>query len=118
MKKRSTTVSRKPLNPKLPGRYGKMTAAQLDAVSDGYERANSGVTHRAPRKAESAKLAKARRVGRPRKPDAEKAIKVNVSFRPELLREADRHAKRIGVTRAGLIESALEAALKPNRRTA
>ena len=106
------------MNPKLPGRYGKMSAAQLDAVSDAYDRPKSGVSHRAPTKSELAKLAKARRVGRPRKPASEKAVKVNVSFRPDLLREADVYAKKIGTTRAGLIETALEATLKSARRTA
>jgi hypothetical protein len=36
--KREQPMNGKPLNPKLPGRYGRMTAHQLDAEVAAYER--------------------------------------------------------------------------------
>ena len=118
MKKVRQKAINVPLNSKLPGRYGRMTAAQLDAISDAYDQPNSGASSRDPTKAELAKLQRARHVGRPRMPADEKAVKVNVSFRPKLLRETDIYAKQIGTTRAGLIDSALNAMLKSARRSA
>lgn len=97
----------KPLHPTLSGLYGKMTAKELDAVSDAYDKPLSGLSHRKPSKAMAARLAKARRRGRPPKPASDKYVKVNVTFRPELLERADAYAKRIGTTRAGLIDMAL-----------
>jgi hypothetical protein len=35
-------MNRKPLNAKLPGRYGRMTAAELDAVTADLERPKPG----------------------------------------------------------------------------
>jgi hypothetical protein len=57
--------------------------------------------------------------GRPRKPAAEKAARVLVTLKPQLLADADAYAAKQGVTRAELFARGLAAILpsKQRRRT-
>jgi Ribbon-helix-helix protein, copG family len=103
----------KPLAPWLPGKYGRMTRAELDAESDQYDVEFSGT--RAKRVA-NAKPHPARR-GRPRKPASEKAARVLITMEPELLAAADAAADKRGLTRAGLIRQAVLDWLARQRRT-
>src|SRR5690242_19630635 len=103
----------KPLAPWLPGKYGRMTRAELDAESDQYDVEFSGT--RAKRVA-SAKPHPGRR-GRPRKPASEKAARVLITMEPELLAAADAAADKRGLTRAGLIRQAVLDWLARQRRT-
>lgn len=57
---------------------------------------------------------RARRVGRPRKPDSIKAKRLMVSMAPALIKAAGNYAKRTGRTLSGLIAESLEE--KINRR--
>jgi hypothetical protein len=93
----------KPLVPSLPGRFGKMTRQQLDAESDQYDAEFSAT--RAKRVANLRPHPKKR--GRPSKPAGEKAARVLITMDPRLLAAADIAASHKGLTRAGLISSAI-----------
>ncbi|MGH7179385.1 MAG: CopG family transcriptional regulator [Tepidisphaeraceae bacterium] len=94
---------RKPLAPWLPGRFGRMTRAQLDAESDQYEAEFSGT--RAGRVANSRPHPKKR--GRPPKPAGAKAARVLITMAPRLLGATDAAADKRGLTRAALIRQAV-----------
>lgn len=94
---------RKPLAPWLPGRYGRMTRAELDAESDQYDVEFSAVR---AKRASNAKPHPRRR-GRPAKRPNEKASRVLITIPPELLSAADAAAKKRGLTRAGLVRQAV-----------
>jgi len=105
---------KKPLAPWLPGRYGRMTRAELDAESAQYEKEFSGtgakrVANRSPHPAKR---------GRPPKAPGEKAARVLVTMTPRLLAAADVAAGKRGLTRAGLIQEAVLdwLARRPTRR--
>jgi hypothetical protein len=93
----------KPLAPWLPGRYGRMTRAELEAESNQYDAEFPGT--RAKRVA-NVKPHPAKR-GRPAKPASEKAARVLITMTPQLLAAADAAADQTGLTRAGLIRRAV-----------
>jgi hypothetical protein len=99
----SSMKQNKPLAPTLPGRYGRMTRAQLDAESDQYDAEFSAV--RAKRVANSRPHPPKR--GRPPKPADQKAARVLITMEPALLAEADAAADERGLTRAGLVREAV-----------
>lgn len=106
----------KPLNPKLPGRYGKMTAAQLSAESDRYDVpgvAEAEADAFARSRAVRPKHPKKRRPGRPAKPAADRAERVLITIEPALLRAADEFVKReqIGGGRSGWIQTLMRDAI-------
>lgn len=97
-------MKKKPLNPTLPGKYGKMTAEELDAEVARYD--DPGVAQREFKRSTAAQRAahpKKRAVGRPRKPRDQKAVPVLITFEPKLLSELDARAKAERTTRAGLV---------------
>ena len=102
----------KPLAPWLPGRYGRMTRAELDAESDQYNVEFSAVR---AKRTPNAKPHPPKR-GRPRKPAGEKAARVLITMEPELLAAADAAADKRGLTRAGLIRQAVLDWLARQRR--
>lgn len=96
-------MKRKPPVQGLPGRFARMTRAELDAESDQYDAEFSGtrakrVSNRKPHP---------RKRGRPAKPAGEKAARVLITLAPKLLAAADAAADRQGLTRAGLIRQAV-----------
>jgi hypothetical protein len=56
--------------------------------------------------------------GRPRKAADEKSVKVMLSMPPDLLAKTDAYAKKIGMTRAGLVQAALAAAMRDRLKPA
>lgn len=101
-----------PLNSKLPGKYGKMTAKQMDAEVANYDK--PGVAEAEFKKSTPAQRAahsKKRRVGRPHKPANEKAVPVLITFEPLLLAELDARARTDGKTRAGRVKQYVREAL-------
>src|SRR5262245_27377034 len=102
------------LAPQLPGKFGKMTRAELDAESDQYDAEFAALD--APRIANSRPHPKKR--GRPRKPSNEKAARVVITMEPALLAAADADAQKRGLSRAGLIQQAVQEWLsrQPKRR--
>ena len=105
---------KKPLAPWLPGRYGRMTRAQLDAESDQYDSEFSGTSAKRVSNARP----HPRKRGRPAKPAGEKAERVLITMAPDLLAAADAAADKTGLTRAGLIRQAVLdwLARQPRRR--
>lgn len=104
--------SKKPFLSSLPGKYGKLTRAQLDAESNQYDREFSAIslrpsTNRRPHP---------KKRGRPRKPANEKAARVLLTMEPALLAAADAAADRSGLTRARLFDQAVREWLSADRR--
>lgn len=104
-------MKKKPFDPTLPGPFGKMTRAQLDAEADRYDAPFVALNEmRPPTPKESAAHPKPRRGRPPSKPEL-RYVRVLVTMPPSLLARADARAKRRGTTRAGLIQAALESLL-------
>lgn len=103
---------KKPLAPRLPGRFGKMTRRELNAESNQYDAEFSG-TH-AKRVANRRPHPKKR--GRPTKPTGEKVERVLITMAPQLLAATDAAAASTGLTRAGLIREAVLDWLARQRR--
>lgn len=105
---------KKPLVPQLPGKFGQMTHEELDAESDQYDVEFSAM--RAPPALN--RNPHPRKRGRPRKPQEQKSARVLITMEPRLLAAADADAERRGLTRAGLIQQAVQDWLirQPRRR--
>jgi len=106
-------MKKKPFDPSLPGRLGKMMREQLDAESDQYDAEFAAMN--APTVRNSRPHSRKRRPGRPAKKPSERAVRVLVTMQPALLAKADAHAKQAGTTRAGIIQTALESLFKRKR---
>src|SRR4051812_27451785 len=106
-------MKKKPFDPSLPGRLSKMALAELNAESDAYDVEFAGVD--APIIPNKRPHPRKRRRGRPAKRPSQRAARVLVTMPPALLAEADAHARQVGLTRAGLIQTALESLLKRKR---
>jgi len=110
-------MSNKPLNPKLPGKYGRMTAQELDAVVAALERPIALSETRPMTIAERRQWNRAkRRPGRPRRGDGVRVISLSVE--QSLLDKADLAAKRAGISRAALFEMGLRTLLGGSRKFA
>ena len=96
-------MKRKPLAPWLPGPYGRMTRAELDAESDQYDVEFSGTSAKRVANARP----HPRKRGRPSKPAGEKAARVLITMAPRLLAATDAAADKTGLTRAALIRQAV-----------
>lgn len=96
-------MTQKSLDPRLPGRFGRMSRAELDAESDQYNAEFSGTR---AKRVSNAKPHPRKR-GRPPKPANEKAARVLITMAPKLLAAADAAAGKQGLTRAGLIRQAV-----------
>ncbi|MGA2229465.1 MAG: hypothetical protein ABSH22_00935 [Tepidisphaeraceae bacterium] len=103
-------MNRKPLNPKLPGRYGRMTARELDAEVAAYERPILLSETRPMTAAEKRQWQRAKR--RPGRPRQGKGVRViSVSVEQSLLEKADLAARRAGISRAALFAMGLKTVL-------
>ena len=86
-------MKRTPMDPKLPGRYGRMTEAELDADVARYD-ADPGLAEREAIAADAAGVRPARphpkrRRGRPSLPEGERVERVTISVPPALLARVD-----------------------------
>ncbi|HZZ41718.1 MAG TPA: hypothetical protein VFE58_02170 [Tepidisphaeraceae bacterium] len=103
-------MNKKPLNPKLPGRYGKMTARELDEVADALDRPIAASETRSLTAGERAQWQRAKRgPGRPARGKGAKVISLTVE--QSLLAKADQAARKAGISRAALFEMGLVAIL-------
>src|SRR4051794_25940377 len=104
-------MTEKPLNEKLPGRYGKMTARQLNALTASFDRPIALRETRPLSPAERKQWQRAKRSpGRPRRGKGARVISLSVE--QGLLQQADLAAKRTGLSRAAIFELGLRAVLK------
>jgi hypothetical protein len=99
------------VDPLLPGRYGKMTAEELDAEVARYDAPFVALKESKPLSAaDRAVLRRARKKGgRPRV--GEGANRVLITVERGLLRRADSYAKRKGMSRSELIARGLKSIL-------
>ena len=103
-------MSEKPLDPKLPGRYGRMTARELDAIVASLERPIALSETRPMTAAERRQWQRAkRRPGRPRRGKGVRVISLSVE--QSLLDRADLVAKQAGISRAALFAMGLKEVL-------
>jgi hypothetical protein len=110
-------MKNKPLNPKLPGRYGQMSAREMDGVASRFDHPIPLRQTRAMTPAERRQWQRAkRRPGRPRRGDGVRVISLSVE--QKLLERADRAARRAGMSRAALFEMGLLAILESPRKRA
>jgi hypothetical protein len=110
-------MSDKPLNPKLPGRYGKMTERQFDVLAAELDRPIALSETRSLTPAERRQWRRAKRLpGRPRRGKGVRVISLSVE--QSLLDRADRAARKEGLTRAALFEIGLNAVLGSLRKKA
>jgi len=108
-------MKKKPFDPTLPGYLGKLTKEELDAESDQFDVEFSAFDQfREPTAKELATHPKPHR-GRPPTDACERPVRVLVTMPPKLLKRADAHARKTGMTRAGLIQFALQSVLKRRR---
>jgi hypothetical protein len=95
----------------LPGRYGRMEAAELDKEVAKFDQEFIADTAEALTQEERVRYQRARRKrGRPRVGNG--ANRVLITIESTLLRRSDAYAKKIGLTRSALIARGLEALLK------
>lgn len=104
-------MKKKPFDPTLPGAFGKMTRAQLDAESDRYDAPFVALNEMRPATAQEAASHPKPRRGRPPAKPGSRSVRVLVTMPPSLLARTDARAKRQGTTRAGLIQLALKSHL-------
>ena len=110
-------MNKKPLNPKLPGRYGTMTEAQFDALAASLDRPIKFSETRPLTAAEKRQWERTkRRPGRPRRGNGARVISLSVE--QCLLEQADLAAQNAGLSRAALFEMGLRTILKTVRRKA
>jgi len=103
-------MSEKPLNPKLPGKYGRMTERELDAVVASLERPIALSETRPLTPAERREWNRVKRgPGRPRRGKGARVISLSVE--QSLLDKADSAAKRAGISRAALFAMGLKSVL-------
>lgn len=103
-------MHRKVLDPKLPGRFGRMTAEELDAEVAVYDRPFVAERQSRPLTAkertqyqDAVKRGRAKNVRHPKR--------AQISIDGGLLKRADAYAKRHGMTRSELIARGLEAVI-------
>lgn len=104
---------KKPIAPFLPGRYGRMDAAELDAEVAKFDHEFLADTAK-PLTAEERKRDRkaGRKRGRPR--IGAGAKRVLVTIESSLLRRSDVYARRHGLSRSALIARGLEEVLGKN----
>jgi hypothetical protein len=110
-------MNQKPLNPKLPGRYGKMTRARLDALVADLDRPIPLLETRALTAAERRQWQRAkRRPGRPRRGLGVRVISLSVE--QSLLEQVDAAVQETGLSRAAIFEACARATLERIRKLA
>lgn len=113
---------KQPVEPLLPGRYGRMDAAELDAEACRFDQEFVADTARPLTATERARDRTARRKrGRPQVGNG--ARRVLITIESSLLQRSDVYADKHGLTRSALIARGLEALLdkdveppRPKRR--
>ena len=106
-----------PLNPKLPGRFGKMTLRDFDALVSPLDRPIPLSETRPLTAAERRQWQRAkRRPGRPRRGKGARVISLSVE--QSLLDRADLAARRAGISRAALFDMGLRVVLARVRKLA
>lgn len=101
-------MKKKVVDARLPGRYGKMTAEELDAEVAKYDAPFVAIRESQPLTgADRTELRRAKLRGRRAKP-AEAARRVLIRVEPGLLRRADSYARRKGLSRSALVAKGLE----------
>jgi len=104
------------VEPLLPGRYGRMDAAELDAQVAKFDQEFSAETARALTAKERVRDRSARgKRGRPRVGNG--ARRVLITIESSLLRRSDAYADKHGLSRSALIARGLEALLGKNAET-
>lgn len=102
-------MKEKPVDPSLPGRYGRMTAAELDAEVAQYDLENvETFPLTADMKAQHNRAKKKR--GRPKIGKGAKDVMISVE--KDLLKLADAYAKKNRLTRSELFARGLRVFLK------
>ena len=102
--------TKKPVQPLLPGRYGRMDAAELDAEVAKFDQEFIADTAKPLTAEERTRDRMARRKrGRPRIGGG--ARRVLVTIESSLLRRSDTYAAKLGVSRSALIARGLQAVL-------
>jgi hypothetical protein len=110
-------MTAKPLNARLPGRYGRMTRQELDAVGAELERPIPLSETRPMTAAERRQWQRAKRgPGRPRRGKGVRVISLSVE--QSLLEKADLAARGAGISRAAIFEMGLRAVLSGKRKMA
>ena len=112
---RKSSAIEQPLDPRLPGRYGRMTRAELDAEVEAIEKENpqgTPLTDAEWAAMKRAALAERRRRGRPAKAEADKVARVLVTMPRDLLAAVDAAAAARDVSRAALIADGMRRLLK------
>lgn len=103
-------MTRKIVNPRLAGKYGKMTAEELDAEVARFDREIHERELKPLTRAMKAALRRARNKGG-RPPVGEGAQRVLITVERGLLRKADSYAKSRGMNRSELIAQGLRSIL-------
>lgn len=101
---------KKPVNPKLPGRYGRMTAEELESEVAQYDGSFDESKFK-PLTAAEKRLDARVRMGRPR--IGRGAEKIRVSMERGLLAQVDAFARKNGLSRSQLIARGVRAVMAP-----
>jgi hypothetical protein len=104
-------MNKKPLNPRLPGRYGTMTESEFDALAAALDRPIKLSETRPLTAAERRQWERTRRrPGRPRRGKGARVISLSVE--QTLLEQADSAARNVGLSRAALFQMGLRTILQ------
>ncbi len=104
-----------PINPNLPGRYGRMTAAEWDIEVEKFDRPLIADESRVLTPAEQRRWDRVKH-GQRRPVAAKNIAVISVGLERRLLRQADRAARRVGISRAQLIARGLHEVLAHGAR--
>lgn len=105
--------SKKPVEPLLPGRYGRMDAAELDKEVAKFDQEFIAETAKPLTEAERIRDERARhKRGRPRLGNGAKRVLITIES--SLLKRSDAYANQHGLTRSALIARGLQALLAEN----
>jgi hypothetical protein len=104
-------MKKAPMNPNLPGRYGRMTAGEWDAEVAQYDKPLAQDDFGPPSPEALAQLRRAKRKrGRPTIGKGAKDVMISVE--KDLLKAADRYAKAHGISRSELFARGVRGLLK------
>ena len=107
--KKKRTRHRRAVNRRLRGRYGRMSARELDREAAVFDQEFAADRGRPLTPSQRVREQKARRRGRPR--IGKGARRVLVTIERDLLRFTDEYARRHGLTRAALIARGLQSVI-------
>lgn len=104
---------KKIVNPRLPGRYGRMDASELDQEVEQFDKEFIVDSAKPLSPQERARERLAKRRGRPIV--GKGAARVLITIERNLLRRTDAYAQKRGLSRSALITRGLEALLSSTR---